>query len=769
MSDRSRPTSEQLKRLAVVYIRQSSPGQVLNNVESRERQYEFTDRAVSLGWPRERVVVIDQDQGRRGSETEHRDGFQRLVAEVGLRHVGLVLGIEVSRLSRRTADFYNLMDLCALTDTLIADGDGVYHPGDYNSRLVLGLKGTMAEAELHLIRQRLSAARVHKAAKGELRTLLPVGLDYDEQGKVVLARDQAVRTAIAEVFSRFAALTSARQVLLSLRADGLKLPRRTPGELTVTWVDARYRAVHEILVKPAYAGAYVFGRTRQHKSVDDSGTGVIVRSRQVARGEWEVCIPDHHPGYIGWDTYLANQQRLADNRHVSLGGAGGAPREGRALLQGLARCGRCGRRMHVGYWGSSGKRPIYACNRAAYETGSSDVCQRIGGHRVDDVVLDAVFTALEPAGLQATAAALSNAEAEHEESLRAFEAALERARYEADRARRQFDAVEPENRLVARGLEAEWEARLAEVHRAEHALAERRAKRPVSLTDEETAWLQRAGADLRAVFEADSTTMAERKQLLRTVLSEVIVTVDSDTKEGKLEIRFEGGACLQRTVPPPRQGWHIPATDEDTIELIQRLACHYNDSEIARILSRQGRTTAKGLPFTRERVNALRQRRGIPAAPPPSRQLADGAEIMSLTEATRELGVGSATLYRWLHDGFITGFQLTPGGPWHIAVDDELRAKIVPELPPGWVRLAEAARILGVARQTVLDRVKRGELQAIHVTRGRRSGLAIEIPTTEPQSASLFDQPDQRPSGPPYGPDANPATPASTPPAAKPQ
>ena len=742
MNDRSRPTSEQLNRLAVVYVRQSSPGQVVNNVESRERQYEFTERAVSLGWARERVLVIDQDQGRRGSESEHRDGFQHLVAEVGLRHVGLVLGIEVSRLSRRTADFYNLMDLCALTDTLIADGDGVYHAGDYNSRLVLGLKGTMAEAELHLIRQRLSAARLHKAAKGELRTLLPVGLDYDEQGMIVLARDEAVRTAITEVFSRFVALTSARQVLLSLRADGLKLPRRKPGEATVTWVDARYRAVHEILVKPAYAGAYVFGRTRQHKSLDQNDQGgaqVLVRSRQVAREEWEVCIPEHHPGYIDWDTYLENQQRLTANARVRRGEAGGAPREGRALLQGLVRCGRCGRRMQVGYWGSSGKQPTYACTRAAYETGSSDVCQRIGGRHVDHVVLDAVFTALEPASLQATARALQHAEAEHQQSLRAFEAALERARYEAERARRQFDAVEPENRLVARGLEAEWEARLAEVQRAEQALADRRAKRPVSLTDEETAWLQRAGADLRAIFEADSTTMAERKQLLRAVLSEVTVTVDSDTREAQLEIRFEGGACLQRSVPPPRRGWHIPATDEDTVELIRRLACHYNDSEIARILSRQGRTTAKGLGFTRERVNALRQGRGIPAAPPPSRQLADGAQIMSLTEARHELGIGDTTLYRWLHDGFIAGFQLTPGGPWHIAVDDELRAKIVPELPPGWVRLAEAARILGVARQTVLDRVKRGELQAIHVSRGRRSGLAIEIPASEPQSASLFD------------------------------
>jgi DNA invertase Pin-like site-specific DNA recombinase len=722
----------------VVYIRQSSPGQVANNVESRERQYEFVERAVSLGWPRERVVVIDEDQGRRGSESSNRTGFQHLVAEVGLGHVGLVLGIEVSRLARSNADWYNLMDLCALTDTLIADGDGVYHPGDYNSRLVLGLKGTMAEAELHLIRQRLTAARLHKAAKGELRVLLPVGLEYAQDGTVVLAGDESVRAAISEVFARFAVQSSARQVLLSLRADGLKLPRRKAGEAKVTWVEATYRAVHQILTKPAYAGAFVFGRTRQSKSVDATGQ-VIVRRGLVTHDQWEVCIPAHHPGYIDWETYLSNQQRLAANGRVRRGGAGGAPREGRALLQGLVRCGRCGRRMQVGYSGTGGQRPTYACARAALDTGEA-ACQQISGKRVDQVVLDVVFAALAPASLRATTEALSHAEAEHLQGLRAFEAALERARYEAERARRQFDAVEPENRLVARDLEAEWEARLAEVTRAEAALAERRSRRPATLTEQEAAWLRRAGADLRAVFEADSTTMTERKQLLRTVLSDVTVTVDSETREGKLRVCFEGGACIERTVPPPRRGWHIPATDEDTVELVRRLASQYHDTQIAQILSRQGRKTVTGLSFTRERVNALRQSRGIPTAPPASqRDTHDDPVIMSLTQARDELGVSSATLYRWLRDGFITGSQLTPGGPWHIHVDDELRAKIVPEPPPGWVGLNDAAAMLGVARQTVLDRVRRGELRAIHVNHGRRTGLAIEVHNTEQHREQLFN------------------------------
>ncbi len=737
MNDLSEPTPEQLRRTAVIYIRQSSPGQVARNTESRELQYELVERAVLLGWHRDQIVVIDEDLGLTGSEATNRSGFQRLVADVALGRVGVVVGIEVSRLARRNADWYNLMDLCALTNTLIADGDGVYHPADYNSRLVLGLKGTIAEAELHLIRGRLAAGRRHKAAKGELRLLLPVGLDYDDAGAVIVSPDESVRAAIREVFSRFAELTSARQVVLSLRADGLKLPQRTPGTTRITWRDAHYRAVHEILVKPAYAGAYVFGRTRGEKTVEATGR-VLTRVRAVARDEWEICIRDHHRGYIDWDTYLANQARLAANR---FGGEGaGAPREGRALLAGLARCGRCGRTMQVGYWGVAGTLPTYACSLAAAKVSSNAVCQRVGGRRVDEAVVAAVFEALEPASLTATAKALTEAEAEHRRGLVAFEAAVERARYEAERARRQFDAVEPENRLVARGLEAEWEARLGEVARAEAALADKVAHRPVLLSDDEVSWLKRAGADLRAVFDAETTTMAERKQLLRAVLSEVTVTVDPETKQAGLRICFEGGAVVSRSVTPPRKGWHIPATDEDTVELIRRLSERYDDTRIAQVLSRQGRKTAKGLDFTRERVNALRQGRGIPAGP---RIVEDGddeaATVMSLTEARRVLGVSDGTIYRWLREGFITGTQLTPGGPWHIRVDAELRAKIVPQVPAGWVGLNEAARTLGVARQTVLDRVRRGELRSVHVTRGRRPGLAIEVVASGDRPGQLFN------------------------------
>ena len=336
-------TASHRARDAYVYVRQSTPSQMVQHTESLARQYELRERAVALGWPAHQVVVIDADLGRSGAQAEGRRGFKELVADVGLGRVGIVLGIEVSRLARNNADWYQLLDLCAITDTLIADADGVYHPADFNDRLVLGLKGTMSEAELHLIKSRLTAGLKHKAAKGELRQGLPVGLDYDEDDRVVITPDEAVREAIATVFRRFDELGSARQVLIRLREDGVLLPRRRNGSRRITWVSATYPAVHDLLTNPAYAGAFVFGRTRTEKRVDPATGAVQSRDRLVAREQWEVLIPDHHPGFISWETYEANTARLRGNWRRPRELAGGAVREGRALLQGLLRCGRCGR------------------------------------------------------------------------------------------------------------------------------------------------------------------------------------------------------------------------------------------------------------------------------------------------------------------------------------------------------------------------------------------------------------------------------------------
>jgi DNA invertase Pin-like site-specific DNA recombinase/predicted DNA-binding transcriptional regulator AlpA len=728
-------------REAYVYVRQSTPSQMIHHTESLARQYELRERAVALGWPGHQVVVIDADLGRSGAQSAGRLGFKELVADVGLGKVGIVLGIEVSRLARNNADWYQLLDLCALTDTLIADADGVYHPANFNDRLVLGLKGTMSEAELHLIRSRLTAGLKHKAARGELRQGLPVGLDYDEDDKVVITADEAVRVVITTVFRRFDELGSARQVLISLREDHLLLPRRRTGSTRIAWADASYPAVHDLLTNPAYAGAFVFGRTRTEKRVDPDTGVVLSRDRVVPREQWEVLIPDHHPGFITWEKYEANTARLRSNWRGPRDQPGGAVREGRALLQGLLRCARCGRIMQTGYSGTKGNCPRYVCARAKQLYAGEHVCQSIGGIRLENTILEQLFAVLAPAALSATVQALAEADEHHRRNLAVFELAVERARFEAQRALRQFNNVEPENRLVARTLEKTLEDKLAAVRTAESDLSTQRARRPVALTAEELAWITSAGADVRAVFDAPTTTLRERKQLIRAVISEIGITVRAQQRIADLQIVWQGGATTELSMPMNTAGGHLRATDEETLTLVRRLAQHYDDRTIAVILAKQKRRTATGLTWTRPRVTALRANHAIPAYQPPAaavRPDCDDSVVVTISAAERLLGVSKVTLYRWIKDGFITGEQITPGAPWRIRIDQTLRDRIRPEAPDGWLGLDEAAKALGMARQTVLHKVQRGELAAVHVNRGRRKGLRIQAQRTQP---GLFDTP----------------------------
>jgi DNA invertase Pin-like site-specific DNA recombinase len=719
----SKVESQHLQRKAYVYVRQSTLAQVERNVESRERQYEFTERAVALGWDPAEVVVLDGDTARSAKSTDRRDEFQQLVAEVGLGRVGMVLGIEVSRLSRRNADWYGLLDLCALTDTLIADLDGIYHPALHNDRLLLGLKGTMSEAELHVLRTRLRGGSLHKAGKGQLRLPLPAGLEYDATGRVRITPDEAVADAIATVFSYFDQLASARQVMLRLLAEDRKLPRRASADRQVRWEQPKYKAIHEILTNPVYAGVYAYGRKQTERRVTD---GVITEhQRRAPREQWHVCIEDHHPGYISFERYLANQERLRANWRPPRGEGGGAAREGRALLQGLIRCGRCGRRMQVGYSGRT-LVPNYSCVRGSQLYGTKR-CQSVGGRRIERVVLDQIFQALQPAGIEATLRALEHANGDHQARVRSAELELERAQIHADRAKRQFDGCEPENRLVARTLEREWEQRLTEVRRAERAVAEVAATRPDPLTGEEIAWCRHAGADLRKVFDAPTTTDRERKQLLRAILTDVVVTVDRASEQHAAELRvvWEGGAVTEHTVPLPRTGSHTRCTDQDTIALVRRLAEQYPDKQIAAILARQGRRTGAGNKFTAHNVHGLRTYHKIPAAP--VRATAHDGEMVTIAKAADALGVSTATVHRWLREGFITGEQITPGAPWQIQLTDELRERVCEHAPDGWLPLTKAANALGVARQTVLHKVQRGELAAVYVHNGKRKGLRIQV------------------------------------------
>jgi DNA invertase Pin-like site-specific DNA recombinase/transposase-like protein len=736
------PAAAHLQRDAYIYVRQSTLAQTVRNTESLLRQYDLAGRARQLGWAERQIVVVDDDLGRSGASAQGRKGFSDLVADVGLGKAGIVLSLESSRLARNNADWYRLLDLCALTDTLIGDADGVYHPAGYNDRLVLGLKGTLSEAELHLLRARMTEGLRAKAARGELRLVLPAGLDYDDGDHVIITPDEAVREAVMCVFRRFDQLGSARQVVVSLRADGLRLPRRDIRTGKIAWAQAGYPAVHDILIHPGYAGVFAYGRSKLEKHLGAGGT-VITRQRRLPRDQWAVMIPGHHPGYISLETYDANIARLAANSPAPAGGAGGAAREGAAWLQGLLRCGRCGRLMQVNY--HSGGRPAYRCGRANQMYGAT-TCQRVGGRRLHETVLAELLAALAPACLAATVQAMSDTEAQFRQNLAVFERALERARFEAGRALRQYDNVEPENRLVARTLEAVPEDKLTAVRTAENQLAAQQARRPVTLTEQETDWITTAGADLRAIFQAPATTNAQRKELIRAVITEVTVTVqdnggDDTARTCQVQIIWQGGASTRLQMPVPASGHHCRVTSEDTLDLIRRLASRYDDTTIAQILGQQNRRTATGLPFRKTHVRALRARHGIPGYQAPPGNVTPGcqdATVVSITEAARQLGVSTATIYRWLRDGFVTGEQLTPGAPWQVRVDQQLRDKVRPQAPDGWLPLSQAAARLGLARQTVLNKVQRGELNAIYLTRGRRKGLRIQAGHGQ---AGLFDTP----------------------------
>ena len=655
MSDLSKICTTHLSRLACVYLRQSNPAQVEHNRESTARQYALVARAAELGWPQQQVLVIDEDLGVTGSGIVERSGFARLTTEVALGHVGIVLGLEVSRLARNNADWYRLLDLCGLTDTLIGDTDGIYHPAMFNDRLVLGLKGTMSEAELHILRARLQGGIRNKAARGELRSRLPVGFVWgEEDGEVRFHPDLAVTSAIRTVFARFAELGSVRRVWLWLRSEGVTLPMQTHDGAAIQWVDPSYTAIYHMLTNPVYAGVYVYGKTHRRITLDATGRRKR-QTRKLPPSEWSVFIPDHHTGYIDWATYEANRSRIVANTHPQPHQSGGAVREGSALLQGLASCGACGRRLRTHYTGRTAS-PGYHCTSKNIVEGRGIYCLSVGAVQIDNAVARAVLAALAPAGLDAALVAAERLETDRDDALAQCRLAAERARYEAQRAERRYRAVDAENRLVARGLESEWEQRLREFEQAKAELGRRERERPRALSTEDRRRLLALGADLQRVWEAPTTTARDRKELLRTLLEEVIVTVVKAEHRARLTLRWRGGSLTDIDLDLPRLSASIVRTDEDTIALVRRLAAHYPDAVIAGILNRQDRKTAYGHRFTANHVASLRRHWKIPRFEPPA-TLPEG-ELLTVKDAAAVLGTAPSTIHRWLNDGFIGGEQL---------------------------------------------------------------------------------------------------------------
>jgi DNA invertase Pin-like site-specific DNA recombinase len=648
-------TASHLERAAIVYVRQSTLAQVREHTESTLRQYDLAAQAARLGWPAAAIEVIDADLGLSGRTASGRDGFKQLVARVCLGEVGAVFGLEVSRLARSNADLARLLELARLTSTLVIDNDGVYDLSDINDRLLLGLKSQMSEAELHWLTSRMHEAKRAAARRGELHVPLPVGFVYDD-GHMVIDPDEEVAAAIAGVFSEFTAAGSAYGVAAAFA--GRRFPRRAYGGVwagQLRWGALTHSRAAEILRNPAYAGAYVYGRRRTRQIVRPDGS---VRSSvtNVPSGQWEVLIHDHHPGYITWETYLANQAKLAANR-TSTGAR--PPREGAALCQGIVFCGACGRAMTVRHQGG---HPCYACSPSRPDRTATPLCGSVRADTIDAVAADAILAAVAPDQVALALAAAGEVTARHHRSLRAAELAAERARYNAARAERTFLACEPENRLVARTLEARWETALTAVAEAEATLAAQAHATPQLPSPEQLA---ATIADLPALWSAPTTSSKDRKRLLRTLLADVTIT-PSPTGHAQLMVglRWKSGASQQIPVTRRKNAIEQRATDPAALALARQIGPTCDNITLAEALNQAGHRTGTGQPFTATAAANLRHYHHIG----PATLLQDG-ELTTRQVAAR-IGVSPKTVQAWINDGYLPA-RRGPARRWAIPFPPE--------------------------------------------------------------------------------------------------
>ncbi|HVR95315.1 MAG TPA: recombinase family protein [Thermoanaerobaculia bacterium] len=632
MSNLRSITARHLERLAVVYIRQSSLAQVRENTESTARQYALAAEAARLGWEASKILTIDSDLGLSGRSACGRDGFKELVSRVCLGEVGAILGLEVSRLARSSADLQRLIEFCSLTDTLIIDADGVYDLQVFNDRLLLGLKGTMSEAELHILAGRLQESKRAAARRGELRFPLPVGYVYDDDGRTVMDANEEIRAAVADVFSSFEATGSAYGVVACFRER--RFPRRAYGGVwsgEVRWGRLTHSRVLSLLSNPAYAGAYVFGRFRSRRSVDPDGT-IRTKTAEVAREQWSVVLKDHHPAYIGWDAFLANERRLAAN-HTRSGSR--PPREGAALLQGMVACGCCGRAMSTIY--SSG-RASYDCSHSRSNHTKTPGCRAVVASFIDEAVGERMLAAVVPEQITLALAAAEEVTARRQRSTRALELQVERARYEAARAERAFHRCEPENRLVARSLEQRWEEKLLALGEAEATLASSRA---AAVPLPPPGDLVALATDLPRLWAAPTTSAKDRKRLLRTLAADVTL-ISEPGPQVRVGIRWRTGATEELVVFRSASR-RTPAA---AIELVTRLS-ERSEEELVAELAAAGLATGAGRPFDIAAVRWMRYAHQIPAAP---RSLLAPGELTVAQVATR-LAVVDDVVYYWISCG----------------------------------------------------------------------------------------------------------------------
>jgi len=673
MNANPKVTADHLKRRAIIYIRQSSPVQVANNLESQRRQYGLADQARQFGF--QQVEIIDEDLGRSGSGQVDRPGFARLVAEVCTGSVGAVFCIEASRLARNGRDWHHLIELCGLVRAIVIDPDGVYDPGLLNDRLLLGLKGTMSEFELNLLRQRCQEAIRQKAQRGELQFALPVGYRWAPNGKVERDPDRRVQQAIELVFAKVGAFGSARQVLLWFRTEKVSLPALIYGESgrELVWKLPVYNTIRHMLRNPIYAGGYAFGKTGSRtRVVGGRARKTIGHSKPVET--WTVLIRDHHVGYISWEQYERNQALLADNAHMKSRMEPKAGRGGKSLLAGLLRCRRCGRMIHVAYSGARGEVPRYHCRGANINHGEA-WCISFGGLRPDQAIAAEILKAVEGNAVEAAVEAAARIAEQRRQQQQALALELEQAQYEARLAARRYEAVDPDNRLVAAELEARWNAALCRVREVEGRLRQIEATdhNAARIPDKET--LFSLAHNLPSVWNAATTDMRLKQRITRILIQEIIADVDESAGEIVLMIHWAGGRHSELRVKKNLTGRHSRCTSLEAIEIIRRMAGRFPDEQIASTLNRLGLRTGSGNNWVELRVRTARSYHDLPSYDPKIRQ-----NVLTLEDASEKLGVSHKIVRRLIDTNVIPAAQAVPWAPWEIPAESIKSEQVLREV-----------------------------------------------------------------------------------------
>src|SRR6266542_1502993 len=655
------------RKPAYIYLRQSTPGQVLHHRESTERQYALREKARELGWNESLIRTLDRDLGKTGTEMSRREDFKTLVAEVSMGQVGAVFALEVSRLARSNLDWHRLLELCAFTETLVIDEDGCYDPADFNDGLLLGLKGTMAQAELHFLHARLQGGKLNKAKKGELRFPLPVGYCYDEQGHIVPDADAEVRGAVAMVFRLFRETGSAYAVVHRFTERGLRFPKRACGgawDGKIIWGRLSHSRVLGVLKNPSYAGIYVFGRYQYRREINPDGE-VRKRMQAVAMPAWRVRLQQHHEGYITVEEFVKNREQLQKNRtngEETL--LSGPAREGLALLQGLLLCGNCGHALTVRYRGNGGICPTYQCNLLRREGLATKSCMVFGCDLLDGVIAEEMLKALQPAELELALAALHELESRDQYILRQWQMRLERAEYEVALVERRFQEVDPANRLVAGTLERRWNDALVHLEDLKKEAAEFQRQEAHVATPEQKAKVLALAKALPRLWQASTTQSKDRKRMLRLLIKDITVEKPADQKQLLVHIRWQGGACSDVSVQLPLHIADRVRYPFAVVDRIRELARNLPDGEIADQLNREGQVSAKGLPYTVKIVQWIRSRYRIPPA------ALKRPEELTVQQVASRFGTSDQVVYYWIEHRVIQSRRISPGMPHWITLHD---------------------------------------------------------------------------------------------------